>query len=373
MSSVSSVTAFAFAALAAASLSLCSVGCGAPADTGEGTSSSDDALASNGAGESYFLVTCDTAKCNAFHVSRPGKPTTVCPGGAQRATCAVAKLDTTGLSAADRAKALVAASSHAPVGLVVRGTLSLTGSGKLSATQSWAAPSGAGPVNCTLSLVAANTCASGRCAALRVQPLNQAASASRVADIIDFGASPGTDNELDAAKADAFTKVGILAAGQLTSGSAGKLFEANQYLLPLGVAQACTTDLSAIATAAKGLYWESESDFAIETFSRPGVPATALTPAKLLTLLGLPATTATEQRDVDAIGQQIEQCDVGGFPAATCTQYRTLKATFESTIKNVKVIRVIPDPTNTSRIDVYVLGASPCGDITGIKSTVIET
>lgn len=370
MQSASSVTVTLVALAAFASLA---VACGgAPLDS-DATSSTDEAIASNGAGEAYFRVTCDTATCSAFHVSRPAKATTVCPGGAQRATCAVGKLDTTGLSAGDRAKALAAASSGAPLGLVVRGTLQLGGGGKLVARQSWAAPSGAGPASGSLNLVAANSCATGRCAPLRVQPVNVAVSASRVASVIDFGASPGTDAERDAAKALAFNKAGILATGKLTSGASGPRFEAEQYLLPLGVSAACTTDLTSVADAASGLFWESESDFAIETFARPGVAARELTPARLLELLGLPATTATEVRTTDVIAQQIKQCDIGGFPKETCDRYRAFKATFDETVTGSKTIRVIPDPTNTSRIDVYVLGASSCGDLAGIKSTVVET
>lgn len=127
----------------------------------------------------------------------------------------------------------------------------------------------------------------------------------------------------------------------------------------------CLTPLqTALAPTLKGLLYLSESDYPFEVVGYPSTATGTPTPAELLAILKLPASTPVEVRNYDAwFAPLVVQDD-----PPDGAQYTALKTVLSAQLTNLTVIRV-----GTIQIGVYVLGRTKCGTLAGVKTVAIET
>jgi hypothetical protein len=134
---------------------------------------------------------------------------------------------------------------------------------------------------------------------------------------------------------------------------------------------ACGADLHAqLASAVDGLLFMSESDRPFEVYEAAGEGKTALTPARLLTLLGKPSDTPVVVRSIHDELAWATRDDPSMTPEekATAERYRKLEALLESSLTDAQVYRV-----GTIEVHLYLVGRTRCGDLSGVTTVAIET
>jgi len=134
----------------------------------------------------------------------------------------------------------------------------------------------------------------------------------------------------------------------------------------------CGAELrTALTNATTGMLWSSESDYPFEWFERAGAGSVALTPARLLTLLNLPASTIIAERSLaDGMAWVTGDAYVtdGGWSPEQLAKNRALKALLEANLTDVKMWKV-----GTIEVGTYFIGKTRCGDIAGLATISIET
>lgn len=125
---------------------------------------------------------------------------------------------------------------------------------------------------------------------------------------------------------------------------------------------------TALASAAQGMTYMSESDYPLTVVDHAGAGAPTI--AKLRALEHVAAGTAVEQRSfaafMDKVGTAYDPNDP--YIVEYAAKWRALRAVMEQDLTDLTVIRV-----GTISITVYLVGTSACGDLVGFSTTSIET
>jgi hypothetical protein len=344
-----------------------SAGCAvsSQADRGDEATIGDDSEAVRPTGDTFVSIERDLRRCawpicGGFYVTSLEDGLLACANGKAARTCYVSTLDLGALEPS-RGALLAGMEQHATI---VSGHVSSPKKVSTFVTsKAWIAPA-PGPATGDLFLVTAKT-------ATTHWALRLGLSRRRSFDALDLGAAPGTDADWAALEAAAATSDGPIVAGTITK---AKILEATQFWLPVSAkpVTVCGSDLDTrLASAASGLLWPSESDYPVDVF-HPVAPtgSAPLTIEELRAILGVDATVTIEAPSyasvMDARTQVQDWMDEGQI--ATAKQFLVLRTALEADLTNLQVFRV-----GTVSIDVYVVGRSACGELVGVKSTVIET
>jgi hypothetical protein len=143
-------------------------------------------------------------------------------------------------------------------------------------------------------------------------------------------------------------------------------------------ADACGDGLAtALAGAAEGVLYPSESDYPLETLVIPGAGGT-LDVATARRLLRIPADAQVETRDFDELLGHLtldgmsdqEALDAGydEYQVDLAHHFAQIRDLMKAHLKDLRVIRV-----GTIQIKVYLIGRTPCGELAGYSTTSIET
>jgi hypothetical protein len=212
----------------------------------------------------YFVATRDSRKCAApacggYFVSRANRASTTCADGSSAASCYVADIDTSGVSAStsstQNALGRVGTAADNPLvafrGRVVQKSFGTSKKlGVLDVTEIWVAPAK------STSTTAASfykiddsgrRCAKAPCDTFRERELNSATHG--VFSTLDLSAAPGTAKEQARASAEAAGTTGILAVGALS----GATFAASQFFTLLTDGKVAGDDCSSDADCSGNL------------------------------------------------------------------------------------------------------------------------
>jgi hypothetical protein len=126
--------------------------------------------------------------------------------------------------------------------------------------------------------------------------------------------------------------------------------------------------LAAITAAADGLLVVSESDHPLTPFRWPGPGP--LTPASLLSHLGLPPDTPAEARSLDAfLGPMAAQQDwFDDAQRAAAARFAALRDLIAARLTDVRVYRL-----GRIQITAIIVGVDAAGETVGLRTTLIET
>ena len=345
-----------------------STGCAASSQTGAGdeATAGDDSEAVRPTGDTFVSVARDLRKCAApacggFFVTSLEDGNMVCANGKLARTCYVSALDLGGL---EPSRGAVLAGAEKSATILSGHVASPKKVSTFVTAKAWIAPA-PGPSKGDLFLVTAKSSTTHW--ALRL-----GLSRRRAFDGLDLGAAPGTDADWQAVNAAAATNDGPIVAGTITK---AKILEATQFWLPVSAAKpvaTCGAELDAqLATAANGLLWPSESDYPVVVFHPTAATATApLTDAEFRSIAHVTSDALVEMPAyatvMDPRTEVADWMDEGQI--ATAKQFQVLRASLEKNLTQLQVFRV-----GRISIDVYVVGRDACGELVGVKSTVIET
>lgn len=143
------------------------------------------------------------------------------------------------------------------------------------------------------------------------------------------------------------------------------------HACPGAPAQLCGDALkSAFDAATANLLYSSESDYPFEDVDYEGAGTTALTSARLLSLIGAASNTPVVVRSVEdeLAWQARNDSTMTPEEAATAAQFRALEKVLHDNLTDVKVYRV-----GTIQVQLYFVGTTKCGAVAGVKSIAIET
>ncbi|WP_414530118.1 nuclease A inhibitor family protein [Nodularia chucula] len=122
--------------------------------------------------------------------------------------------------------------------------------------------------------------------------------------------------------------------------------------------------------ASEGLLMMSESEYPFEVFLWTDQGQNNLTNQKLLQLTTHPLETLIEEVELDYLfhncAEEKEWHDEG--QKQDVQKFQTLIKTLKDTLADIKVYRL-----GTVKIDVYVVGKTPSGDLAGISTVLVET
>lgn len=123
-----------------------------------------------------------------------------------------------------------------------------------------------------------------------------------------------------------------------------------------------------IRQAVKGLSYTSETDAPIKLFA--GSAADAVTQENLLSQLGKPSNTPVETRNFDDFFAQLTALQdwFGDEEKANAAKFAALRDLLKNNLKDLNVFRI-----GETELDVYVVGLSAEGNLTGIKTQAVET
>ncbi|MBL8683558.1 MAG: nuclease A inhibitor family protein [Myxococcales bacterium] len=343
--------------------------CGAPELDGA-DEATDEARTT---GEQYFSVRRDTRRCAAplcggFWLSRVGAASTLCGDGRRMAECYVPELAVSGVSAAqlDFVRSSV---HHSAKRVFLRGRLEAT---RANATQAWVAPATAASMTSTLRLAYRPTCAPNqRCAG----SVSEALSNGRTTILanIDLSRASGTAEEITAATTAATTSIGIITQATLSATAGGNVLRVNDFATPVvgDTGGLCAADLQrSLGALTEGLTFPSESDYPFEFVERPSTGTGAITVAAFRAAFGVPATQAVEVRSLEQVFSWIatERPEMTDEERALARRYAALRDALGANLQNVQVFRY-----GSIQVQVYIVGRTRCGAISGLKTVAIET
>jgi hypothetical protein len=126
----------------------------------------------------------------------------------------------------------------------------------------------------------------------------------------------------------------------------------------------------AIAIAATGLLFMSESDYPLEPFGLEA-PDPLTPPAQLLLKhLGLPASTPVQEQKLDYFlrNHTRQHPAYAAEEKETARRFQHLRAVLEQELKEIKVYRL-----GEVRVQAFILGRDNEGHLSGLKTTLVET
>jgi hypothetical protein len=122
--------------------------------------------------------------------------------------------------------------------------------------------------------------------------------------------------------------------------------------------------------AARGLTFQSESDYPVEPFTMKGEGRQSLSAKDLIEAEHLPAGSAVKELNLDGFFgnamQEQEWQDAAQRKSAG--RFRKLVQTLKENLTDIKVYRI-----GDVEAAVYVIGRSASGDFAGVKTRVVET
>ncbi|MDP3276883.1 MAG: nuclease A inhibitor family protein [Deltaproteobacteria bacterium] len=356
-------------ALAAVTMGL-SMGCGAPEIDGADEASVEEARAT---GEQHYAVRRDTRRCVAplcggFWLARVGSSLTLCADGRRLPECYVPELSVSGISAAQLDH--VRGSAHFSARRVfVRGRLEAS---RVNATQAWVAPATAASLTSTLRLAYRPTCAPNqRCAGAVSEALSNGRTA--ILASIDLARATGSAAELAEATRAAQTSTGIITQGTLSATTGGNVLRVNDFAAPIvGAAPGlCAVELQrSLATLTEGLFFPSESDYPFDFIERPSTGTGPITVDAFRAAFALPATQSVEVRSLAQVFAWIatERPDMSDEERALAQRYAAVRDALSANLQDVQVFRF-----GTIQVQVYIVGRTRCGAISGLKTVSVET
>lgn len=352
---------------------LCSamaIGCGAPELDGADESAVDEARTT---GEQYFSVRRDTRRCAAplcggYWLSRVGASSTLCADGRRAPECYVPELAVAGISAAqlDQVRGSV---HHSARRVFVRGRIEAS---RVNATQAWVAPSTAASMTSTLRLAYRPTCAPNqRCAGAVSEALSN--GRSTILSSVDLARASGTAAEIAAASTAATTAVGIITQGTLSATASGNVLRVSDFATPVVGATGglCAADLQReLASLTEGLTFPSESDYPFEFVERSSTGSGPITVDAFRAAFSVPAAQTIEVRSLEQVFSWIatERPDMTDEERALARRYAALRDALSAQLQDVQVFRY-----GTIQVQVYLVGRTRCGAISGLKTVSIET
>ena len=125
-----------------------------------------------------------------------------------------------------------------------------------------------------------------------------------------------------------------------------------------------------LKSASDGLLCMSESEYPFEVFSWESQELLPLTTEKILQQTGHPQDTPVEVVTVDNFFRvaTTEQDWYGEEEKETLQKYQALVETLKQNLSSPEVYRL-----GEREIDVYIVGQTPAGGLTGLSTKVIET
>ena len=348
-------------------LAALSMGCAVSSQSGSAQegAASDDGEAVRATGDTFVSVARDLRKCAApacggFFVTSLEDGLALCANGKLARTCYVSALDLGGL---EPSRSAVLAGIDHQAAILAGHAASPRKVSTFVVSKAWIAPA-PGASKGDLFLVTEKTSTTHWALRLGV-------SRRRAFDALDLTAASGTDADRSAAHAAADSSDGPIVAGAIT---ASKTLAATQLWLPVSgkPITLCGADLdSQLATAANGLLWPSESDYPVVVF-HPATPSGSalLTVDQFRAIVGAPADVGIENPTyASVLDPRTELADwMDDGQIATAKQFQVVRAALEKNLTQLQVFRV-----GRISIDVYVIGRDACGELVGVKSTVIET
>jgi DNA uptake protein ComE-like DNA-binding protein len=139
-----------------------------------------------------------------------------------------------------------------------------------------------------------------------------------------------------------------------------------------GAPETCISDFeAAVGPHLADVLFLSESDRPFELVSYPGAGASAPTAASVLALVGAPAGSTAELRQVYNYYRAFEPSSNTADPSAATA----IRAAFDGQLTDVIYVAVFAPPgsPDTAVVQVYLVGRTACGDLVGIRSIAIET
>jgi hypothetical protein len=351
---------------------------------------SDTAAASQGdeqdfTGQStqYFVARKDTRKCAApacggYFVARPNLATTTCADGKAAAECYVADIDlsTSGLTDAQRAAVLgKVITTKGKAGVVFAGSLAnglAAGGvtyGRLRATDAFVAPKSFTLGGTLYRAFTETTCPAQGCTSLFEHDVNTLAS--RPLAHLDLGAAPGTSTQKNDALVGAYSPRGVLALGANAGDEAARSLGVTATFTRVDPGDTlCGDDLAkALADAANGWLWMSESDYPVHPVSGALPASGKLAYADVRALVGAPPTAKVDERSIAVFeGPGRNDGDMAPSEVELATHYRALRHALERNLTHVRVFYV-----GHIQLDVVVVGITRCGTVAGVRTTAIET
>jgi hypothetical protein len=122
--------------------------------------------------------------------------------------------------------------------------------------------------------------------------------------------------------------------------------------------------------ASDGLLMISESEYPLEVFLWPNQVQEPLTNQKLLQLTGHPEETLVEELEIDYFFRNcaVEKEWHDEIQKQDVQKFQKLVTTLKDNLTGIKVYRL-----GAIDVDVYIVGKTSSGDLTGIFTKVIET
>ncbi|MGV3504078.1 MAG: nuclease A inhibitor family protein [Adhaeribacter sp.] len=130
-----------------------------------------------------------------------------------------------------------------------------------------------------------------------------------------------------------------------------------------------TSPPPALAAAAAGLMFISESDYPLEPVVVASAQAASV-PAALLQHLGLPPETPVQEQELGYFLRNHTRQDPG-FPQEKqqrAQKFAFLQQVLEQELRDLQVYRV-----GTTQVQAFILGRDARGQLSGLKTTLIET
>ncbi|MBM4360583.1 MAG: hypothetical protein FJ096_20950 [Deltaproteobacteria bacterium] len=357
-------------------------GCSSPANSGDDDDIVVDQFDATASGGSVFTLRRDARKCAApacggYFVARPNRPTTTCADGKPRAECYVAAVDLapSGLTATQQETVLAAVSpTSAFVRVLVRGvmkrgpTVSGVSHGTLSVTEAHLAPEVTTLSGTLHRISTASNCPAKSCTVLRQQDANT--STTRGLSFLDVTALGG-GSASNGALAGAYSTTGLLALGKTEGDSGSRVMKVSQvFERVVPGAPLCGAALdSALASAAKGWLWMSESDYPVVPFAAEAPASSPLTEDDVRALVGADESKPVDERSL-AVFEGVGRNEPGMAPEEVelAVRYRRLRHLLESNLTDVRVFYV-----GEVELDVVIVGRTACGKLAGVRTIAIET
>lgn len=224
---------------------------------------------------------------------------------------------------------------------------------------------GEGALEERLFRVSPGQCDALSCASLRVSPLD--GRRGWMAPWLDLSRAPDDDVLRNEALVEAHEPGGLLAVGKRGASRSARL-DASDFFVR-APPSLCGDELrAAIAEAAEGMLWPSESDFPIAPLvTEPGAPE--IDDDALRALAGVSAEARVEARGLSSFAWNGRN-EEGMEPEerAEAARFRRLRAVLERSTTDLAAYHL-----GEIEVRVLVVGRTRCGEIAGVSTTAIET
>jgi hypothetical protein len=144
----------------------------------------------------------------------------------------------------------------------------------------------------------------------------------------------------------------------------------------LACSAVCGDDLAAqLSYGARGALYMSEGDEPYTPVAWAGAGNETLTKARFLTLLNRAATTNIDESDWNTWITEMTTVDANAddFEKEAAQQYSELREIVERQLTDIKVFDVGAQDNGDGVRPLYIVGKTSCGDLAGLKTTIVAT